>query len=233
MKKIAIQYSGEIRNLLDCFNNHYENLILPNKEYDVDIFAHFWMNNEEKDSKIYRIINTIKPKDICFQQHIDFHRPDVVQDPRFPWYTPNMVSQFYGIERVNDMRLDYEKRNNVVYDYVIRIRSDIFFMPNCVSPIDHYEKGFLHIKDYSPYADQGLPYAINDYFAIGSPEIINQYGKVYSNLDSMIANGAAVNPELLIGYNVKDLPNKRHDFRMWPYKYMLMHLADIRNGNVG
>lgn len=231
MKRIAIQYSGEIRHLLDCFNNHYENFFIKNPDYHIDIFAHLWA--EVDDNRIDRINKLLNPVDICFEPQINFNREDIVQDPRFPWYTPNMVSMFYGIEKVNDIRLDHEKKNNIEYDYIIRMRPDILFLPDYIKNIEYYEKGFLHLKDYNPYESQGLPYAINDYFAIGSPELINQYSKVYSNLDNMIKDGAAINPELLLGYNVKDLPNQRHDIRMWPYKYILMYLADIRNGNVG
>jgi hypothetical protein len=231
LKRIAIQYSGEIRNLLDCFNNHYENFVLKNPDYQVDIFAHLWASPD--DNRMSRISSLLNAKRISFEPQIQFNRHDIIQDPRFPWYTPNMVSMFYGIEKVNEIRNVYENINNIKYDYVIRMRPDIIFLPDYVKPIDYYEKDFLHLKDFNPYESQGLPYAINDYFAIGSPELIDLYSKVYSNLDRMILEGAAINPELLLGYNIKDLPNKRHDLRMWPYKYILMYLADHRNGNVG
>lgn len=233
MKRIAIQYSGQIRNILDCFNNNYEHLIEKNPEYEVDIFAHFWCTEQDSDDKKNRISNLLNAKTITFQNQIDFNRTDIVQDPRFSWYTPNMVSMFYGIETVNNFRKTYQVQQKIKYDYVIRIRSDIIFVANCINPIDHYEKDFIHLKDYSPYQEHGINFAINDYFAIGSPELMDKYCSVYTNLNKMIDEGAPVNPECLLGYNIKDLPNKRHEFRMWPYRYAIDNLLNIRNMNVG
>ena len=233
MKRIAIQYSGEIRNLLDCFNNHYENFILPNKEYEVDIFAHLWCSPDEIDTKGIRIIGGLNPVDICFEQPFEFNRPDIIQDIRFPWITQNMLSMFYGIEKVNNIRKQYEINNNISYDYVIRIRTDITFVPNCIDPIDNYEKNLIHIKDYTPYTEHNINYAINDYFAIGTPELMDKYCSVFSNVDHMISSGAAINPECLIGFNIKDLPIKKHKFRMWPHKYIFMYLDPLSGGNLG
>ena len=47
---------------------------------------------------------------------------------------------FYGIEKVNNIRTDYEKRNDVHYDYIIRMRPDILFLPDYIKHIDYYEK---------------------------------------------------------------------------------------------
>jgi hypothetical protein len=233
MKKIAIQYSGEIRNLLDCFNNHYENFVLLNPEYEVDIFAHLWAKDWEIDAKSLRISELIKPKSISFEEPFEFNRDDIKQDPRFPWITQNMLSMFYGIGKVNDMRLKYERINKIEYDYVIRIRTDITFMPNCIGPIHNYNKDLIHIKDYTPYTEHGIDYAINDYFAIGSPEFINKYSEVFNNVDKMILDGAAINPECLIGFNIKDIPKQKHNFRMWPHKYIYMYLDSMSGGNLG
>ena len=48
-------------------------------------------------------------------------------------------------------------------------------------------------------------------------------------LNQIIKDGSAINPECLIGFNIKDLPIKKHEFRMWPYRYMLMQLENIKN----
>ena len=211
MKRIAIQYSGEIRNLLDCFNNHYENFVLLNPEYEVDIFAHLWATEWEIENKSQRIEELIRPKRIVFEQPFDFNRTDIIQDSRFPWITQNMLSMFYGIGKVNDIRREYESINGVEYEYVIRIRTDITFMQNCIGPIHNYNKDLIHIKDYTPYTEHGIDYAINDYFAIGSPAFINKYSDVFNNVDNMISQGAAINPECLIGFNIKDLPKQKHN----------------------
>ena len=226
MKRIALQYSGEIRNLLDCFNNHYENFILKNPEYKVDIFAHLWL--EPDDKKIDRINKLLDPVSIVFEDQVDFTNKFIYKDADKGWFL-NMASMFYGIEAANGIRKKYEELNNIEYDYVIRIRTDMIFTNDSIKNIDYYEKEYLHLKEYTPFDS----YSINDYFAIGKPEIMNKYCNVYSNLQNIIDCGASVIPESLIGFNVKDLPIRKHDFRMWIYRYMMWELDKIRNHAMG
>ena len=226
MKRIAIQYSGEIRHLLDCFNNHYENFILKNPDYQVDIFAHLWLESDDK--KIDRINKLLNPTSLVFEDQIDFTNKFIYKDADKGWFL-SMASMFYGIEAANNIRQKYEELNKIEYDYVIRIRTDMIFINDSVKNIDYYEKDYLHLKEYTPFDS----YSINDYFAIGKPEIMNRYCSVYSNLQSMIDSRASVIPESLIGFNVKDLPIKTHNFRMWIYRYMMMELDKVRNHAMG
>ena len=47
-------------------------------------------------------------------------------------------------------------------------------------------------------------YSINDNFAFGNQELMSQYFKTFMNIDELINQGAAVNPECLLGWNVKN-----------------------------
>jgi hypothetical protein len=118
MKRIAIQYSGLTNNILDCFNNNYENLILKNPEYEVDIFFHLWAPPEEEKYKISKIIEIIKPKDVFFEEPKNLKTYEF-EKANEGWFL-NMISMFYGIEKVNDMRVDYQKNNNIEYDGLLQ-----------------------------------------------------------------------------------------------------------------
>jgi hypothetical protein len=226
LKRIAIQYSGEVRNFLDCFNNHYEYLILKNPDYQVDIFAHLW--DSPYENKKDRITKVINPTEIVFEEQINFNNKFIYKDADKGWFF-NMASMFYGIEAANNIRKSYEDQHGITYDYVIRMRTDTLFIYDSIQSIDHYEKDFLHLKEYTPFDE----YSISDYFAIGGPEVMNVYSSVYSNLQNMIDAGASVIPESLIGFNIKDLPIKKHNFRMWIYKYIMMELSKVSNQAMG
>lgn len=226
MKRIAIQYSGEIRELLSCWNNQYEHLILPNKDYQVDIFGHFWLYPHEKEKRL-RLVKQIPFTRVLFEEPVVFDNS--IHKEADQWWFFNMRSMFYGIEKVNDIRKSYEIENNITYDYVIRIRPDMIFIQNSMNPIEYYEKDFIHVENSTLFED----YGINDYFAIGGSELMDKYCKVYSNLENMINEGAAVIPECLIGYNIKDLPIKKQNFRIWAWKYVYIILSDILDAKFG
>ena len=41
-KRLALVYSGQPRNLKECWKTHFSTLGLGNPDWDMDIFAHFW-----------------------------------------------------------------------------------------------------------------------------------------------------------------------------------------------
>ena len=65
-----------------------------------------------------------------------------------------------------------------------------------------------------------LDYGINDHFAFGRSDLMDKYLSVCSNLSTIIEEGAAINPETLIGWNAQKhhkLPVSKYDFcyRLW------------------
>lgn len=214
MKKIAICYSGQPRHIEESFPSHYATLIEPNKNYEVDIFAHiwnkesleqnfFWPSAPERgewgNNSIEIIQKTWNPKKIEFENSKTFYSKDMTPDLRFPHPVNNIFSMFYSMSRVSKLQQEYAINNNINYDYIIRIRTDLIFS-NMIGIISDYDPNFVHIKyEASPH----LSYAVNDHFAIGNQENMNIYFSAYENIRKMFEEKCAINPECLLGFNLK------------------------------
>lgn len=223
MKRIALQYSGEIRNILDCFNNHYETFIETNPDYQVDIFAHFW-DYDHEHRKRQNFVKFVNPTSVIFEKPKDFSDTAFVPDPRFAHPIKNVLSMFYSMEQSNNIRIRYEQQNKFKYDYVIRLRSDSFFSKP-VGSIDNYDKDHVHTW----HGFFHLEYGLADHFAIGSSKNMDKFLSVYSNLDTIINMGAAVNPECLFGFNAirfHNIPVKFHNWKFYKWDYMLIKLNE-------
>ena len=122
---------------------------------------------------------------------------------------------FYSLEKANDLKKKYEEKNNFKYDCVIRLRTDEFFYKD-VGSLDDYDLNTVNVFDEYAHLD----YGINDHFAFGSSKLMDKYLSVCSNLSDIIDEGAAINPETLIGWNAQKhhkLPITKNKFgyRLW------------------
>jgi hypothetical protein len=150
--KIALQYSGMIRTFKKCYLQILETL----KEHDVDVFVSFWdipgtslkhskktinvfpeleyKNIDEKlirkefpelNLKIIDIEKYSKSEEIMnkYQNKLRFKK--IIPQREF-------TSQYYKIHRCNKLRKEYQKKNNIKYDWFIRTRPDACFnkIPN-------------------------------------------------------------------------------------------------------
>ena len=242
--KIALVYSGQPRNIKECFPNHVKtfiqgyisdqpakvNIEAINPGCEIDIFAHIWydekwINNWFWDARPYLgkwetgikeyIIDNWKPKGIIFCEPKEFSIPGIESDVRFSYPMNNTLSMFYSLECANKLKKDYEIEKGFQYDYVVRLRTDQLFV-SPIGPLVNYERDNLHIWSRKIHLD----YGIHDHFAFGSSPIMDKYSDVYSNFIELCKMGAAVNPECILGYNVQirhKIPVQRHDwiYRVW------------------
>jgi len=85
------------------------------------------------------------------------------------------ISMHYSIFKANEMKKEYEKENNIIFDWVIRMRTDSDF---------RYEKLDLNTLDHELNIPSGEDWgddSINDQFAIGSSHVMNLYSNLYNN----------------------------------------------------
>ena len=116
---------------------------------------------------------------------------------------------------INDLKINYEEDHGFKYDCVVRLRTDEFFFRN-VGFLDGYNLDTINV--FKEFAH--LDYGINDHFAFGRSDLMDKYLSVCSNLSTIIEEGAAINPETLIGWNAQKhhkLPVSKYDFgyRLW------------------
>lgn len=226
-KKIALVYSGQPRNIKECHDNHVSTFYTENKECEIDVFAHFWYSDSlignyfwnsypnrgyyEPDIK-KTIVNLLKPVDALYEPPLEFIT-DIQPDKRFPHPVSNTLSMFYSIEKANNLKTAYELKHNFKYDCVVRLRTDEYFI-NPVGNLFDYDMSSINLLNETPH----MPYGVNDHFAFGRSDIMNKYSSVFSNLDTIVKDGCAINPECLLGYNLllKKIPIIKHS--NWTFK---------------
>ena len=98
---------------------------------------------------------------------------------------------------------------------MVRLRTDEFFYKD-IGDLNNYDLNTVNVFGEYAHTD----YGINDHFAFGGSDLMDKYLNVCSNLSTIIEEGAAINPETLIGWNAQKhykLPITKNDFgyRLW------------------
>jgi len=187
---IAVCVSGQYRsewinaNILSAIVNHA----------NIDVFMHQW-----SDTVQHNLIEHFQPKEFVFEPQRDFSSEGdslsqilsatTMRDARecsSKWWF-NTCSQYYSVAAANQLRKNYEIKNNVHYDFVVRLRLDTYV----VNPIDVL---LLDIDTlYTVYdrkfnMDLNRYWGINDAFAIGSGKNMDTYCSIYNNLKNTTSN---------------------------------------------
>ena len=174
MKNCALLYFG-LPNIKSInFRNHKKFVIDNNKDYHFDIFIHFWKHNntlhkwlpnyqksffETEDN----ILNEIKPTSYKFENPIDFTKKEyeqyigpgyyykwniLVSDITNQKIIYDIISLYYSISQSNNLRLEYQKKNNVKYDKIIIIDKCSFI--STPININNYNKSFhIYSRDWN------------------------------------------------------------------------------------
>lgn len=129
-------------------NYNYEKLLIENYE-----------ECEKKFNKIYSSLNFVPATDPG-----DEPRTDV-----------GPISMHYSIHQANNLKKEYEKENNIVFDWVIRMRTDSDFRYDLLDLTSL--SADLNIPSGEDWSDIG----INDQFAIGKSYAMDFYSNLYHN----------------------------------------------------
>lgn len=120
-------------------------------------------NYDQSKNKFEKLLNSLK------------FIPSTDPEDTEPRIDVGPISMHYSIFRANEMKKEYEKENNMVFDWVIRMRTDSDF---------RYEKLDLNTLDHElniPSGEDWGNHSINDQFAIGSSSAMNLYSNLYNN----------------------------------------------------
>lgn len=129
--KIALCITGQPRQWKKCYSSWFSVFNKPDQNNDVDVFFHFWDSNtsngssetlvtkEEQDE----IVSTLKPKKFLFETNtpIKLNTIDNIQRPIPSWCIP----QFVSLQKVANLKRQYEIDQNIQYDMVVKLRGDL------------------------------------------------------------------------------------------------------------
>lgn len=113
------------------------------------------------------------------------------------------ISMHYSIFKANQLKKEYEKENNIVFDWVIRMRTDSDFRYDILN-LESFEND-LNIPSGEDWASD----SINDQFAIGTSHAMDLYASLYNNF--CFTQSSKFYPETVLFLHLKNMnlvPNR-------------------------
>lgn len=241
-KKIALCISGYLRTFKDCYPSILENVIQDN---DVDIFIHTY--DKLGHSKGWRDpIDLSEDIDLEFLQSLPNLKVLVTQKwddikyqfEKFRKFQPevtniNVIATiFWKILQCNELKKQYEKENNFVYDIVIRTRGDQIFLKKINF---NFPKNSILINSY-PWGDEDYLFryqqydingnvdltheneCLNDRFAAGSSANIDYLCNLYNHFEKLITNSKCVELEYILYEYLKPMQLEKRKLFFYVYK---------------
>ena len=209
MKRAALVYSGQPRNLKECFENHVKHLIEKNQDWTFDFFGHLWMSKpdtafwkeypergswDSQDSNF--LLFNWNPKRIVFETPKNFES-NLSPDPSCPHPVQNTLSMLYSMEQANMAKKSYEQHEGFEYDCVIRIRTDVCFAESAGIDISSLDLSKMNVYELGAHREYGF----GDQLAISSSKNMDKYSSVFTNVNHLVESGCVMNPECLVGFN--------------------------------
>ena len=213
--KVALCISGKIDNNIKNIYNTWKKNILDH--YNVDIFMNTDKNNDF-------IKNVIKPKKVVIFNE-DIHLKNNLNI--------NSNIMFYRIYHCNRYRIEYEKKNNIKYDLIIRIRSDIFLYDRLY--LENFNKNIAYfpLKTLDLFYNMAneLNFGITDQFFISDRNLMNKICDIYLMLEnSKYSKIECGFPEIHLLYYIK---NNNIKYNFFKYKWHInYHLEDTFYSNM-
>jgi len=211
-KNVALCYSGQIRNFKECFPTQLKHIIQCNRaHYNFYIFGHFWNDNllhgknywaNDAARDGYSLANVLSflscnPDSYLCEKPLLFNS-NLIPDERFPHPIENVLSMFSSMYGVNQVKNTFAQKRNMRFDATLRLRTDLYFTQNL--DLNKFDDRYVYVN-----ADtyQHTDYSINDIFAVGNDGNMSKYFSVFQNINYMVSDGCAINPECFLGFNLQ------------------------------
>jgi hypothetical protein len=172
MKTVAVCISGQFRSFDKCLPSIFSNLILTNSKYELKFFTSF-AKEEDKPINIptefFKISSVIKIEEDSVLPDLSYQKSkykyqefqlDSENDTKLIYY---QLKQF---QSVFNLVKEYEKDNNMTFDYVMRLRPDLEF--KSIFNWNLFEGSII-----TPSEDHFRGY--NDRFAVGPRNLMEMY----------------------------------------------------------
>ncbi len=226
MKKIAICISGHMRSFERGYSSIKNSIIEPNRDFDFYFFIDTWERLDWRTegkfqstlSKKEEIDRLYKPENIFIENEREW------DTEKYMKYVSDITclkkgykgvrsrgehipSMFYKIKSCNDMKLEYENRNNLKFDLVMRHRSDIGIDGKIdLSKVLKFSEDhiFVPLGNNLPKFPCNKKSHTRDMFAISSSRNIDYYSEVYQNLESICEQTGEFRPEVILHQHLQN-----------------------------
>lgn len=204
--RVALCLSGHLRTYVQVADSIKKYLI---DALDCDVFIHTWDKigfsrydgdtNERDTNNELDIINELfKPKSIV----VENSKPTVNNIDKYltrsiSRESPlNVFGMYYKIKMANELKKEYEEKNNFIYDLVIRSRADLMFL-SYIPKFELENTELLWIPNFDMWG------GTNDQFAFSSSKNMDIYSSLYDYIDSYWEDGVVFHPETLLDHHIE------------------------------
>jgi len=187
MKTVAICISGQFRSFDKCLPSIFKNLILTNSKYKLKFFTSF-AKEENKliniPTEFFKISSVIKIEedsilpDLTYQKSKYKYQDLQLDNQNVPKLLYYQLKQYKSVFNIVE---EYEKHNNMKFDYVMRLRPDLEFK-------NIFNWRLFDNSIIIPSEDNFRGY--NDRFAIGPRNLMEIY---MNRLDYWISENDDIN----------------------------------------
>jgi hypothetical protein len=157
-------------NILPCYNA--ENILI--EDYN------------EKKSLFEKIYDNLEVNEDLSYENFYRSRNDI-----------GIISMFYSIFKSNELKCEYEKNNNIIFDKVIRMRFDSDFLGKDL--ILNSNKS-IQIPDEKDWG------GLNDQFAIAPSKEMDYYANIFNEFKSLRFKDKLYNPEFILKEHIDKKP---------------------------
>lgn len=212
--RTAVCISGHLRTFEKTGPSIVNNII---NRTGADVFIHTWDTlgfdlgrgdahsiSLKTEDYLDKINEMFSPKEIVVEQFFQQDKSkyiDRIAETRDP---ANVLGMFYKIKKCNELKQNYEEKNNFLYDVIIRCRADL----NVDTP--------LNTDDFSNLNNIFLPefdfyLGNNDKFAFGTSKIMDLYSLCFDYIPLYYDKGCIFNAEAIMKYHLNyfHMPVKR------------------------
>ena len=223
-KRVAIQFYGYLRSYKDCRDSFFKHLVEPIKSagYAVDIFMHSWdfvegqvtswdfekvttdaelpQKTPSKDELI--TLYNLKGIDITPQVKSANDEKFIAIRCRYKYRYKSLANAYFSVYSANQLRLNYEAKNGIEYDFVIVTRPDLFW--NKPFSLDFLGDGSMWGQNFKSklfgfYSVMEGEQAGLDMLYMANPRIIDKIANIYPTLNYENLNNADLfNPESVL-----------------------------------
>lgn len=182
--KIAICFSGQIRSL----EHTHKNIInFLDKSFDsYETFAHVPLDeNSNKFLEYFNKATVVIEKDPKIKKtklkNKQFETVKHKFGSRKAAKLAHML-QLYGIYRSNSLKTEFEIKNNIKFDWVVRCRTDLLFYNNYLD-LTVLNKDKIYSANFHHYG------GINDRVVISSSKNMNIFSDLYNHIQKYKVDG--------------------------------------------
>tara|TARA_B100001094_G_scaffold333124_1_gene408804 strand:- start:34423 stop:35295 length:873 start_codon:yes stop_codon:yes gene_type:complete len=193
-------------------------------DYDVDVFYHTW----SKDSEEY-LNESYSPKGYEIEEQINFDhpfKPDGEKSADFS-FTPEVqvkmqstYSRWYSLAKSIKLKKDYEKENDMKYDFVFSTRFDIAF----------YEK-FINFESLDPnnfyvsnWWQNRYKFGYNDPWFFSGSDNMDTIAGLYGKMDEYLSSGSEYERYMMSLNEIGPMEPPSHDKRLSNHGLLRHHV---------